>query len=160
MGKSTQCLGSMEGLFGPDRLSEALRGKVREMILSLAEAELSEVLAALPYERKGERRGYRNGKRERWVSTGLGATVIELPRARLTEGDRIRNGKVDSLSVISGAPDRWTVLCWGVTSAERTGGAFGGRFPRFCVVRRFPRVQSRGWWGVFKGCLPNGGSGR
>ena len=52
MGKSTQCLGSMEGLFGPDRLSEALRGKVREMILSLAEAELSEVLAALTYERK------------------------------------------------------------------------------------------------------------
>jgi transposase-like protein len=78
----------MEGLFGPDRLSEALRGKVREMILSLAEAELSEVLAALPYERKGERRGYRNGKRERWVSTGLGATVIELPRARLTEGEQ------------------------------------------------------------------------
>src|SRR5262245_28109642 len=48
MGKSTQCLGSREGFFGPDRLSEALRGKVREMILSLAEAELSEVLAALP----------------------------------------------------------------------------------------------------------------
>jgi transposase-like protein len=56
------------------------------MILTLAEAELSEVLAALPYERKGERRGYRNGKRERWISTGLGATVIELPRARLSEG--------------------------------------------------------------------------
>jgi transposase-like protein len=75
-----------EGFFGPDRLSEALRGKVREVILTLAEVELSEVLAALPYERKGERRGYRNGKRERWVSTGLGATAIELPRAGLTEG--------------------------------------------------------------------------
>jgi len=78
----------MEGLFGPDRLTEALRGKVREMILTLAEAELSEVLAVLPYERKGERRGYRNGKRERWVSTGLGATVIELPRARLGQGEQ------------------------------------------------------------------------
>jgi transposase-like protein len=76
----------MEDLFGPDRLTEALRERVREMILRLTEAELSEVLAVLPYERKGERRGYRNGKRERWVSTGLGATVIELPRARLTEG--------------------------------------------------------------------------
>ncbi|SRR5712691_920374 len=75
-----------EGFFGPDRLSEALRGKVREVILTLAEAELSEVLAALPYERKGERRGYRNGKRERWISTGLGATAISLPRARLTGG--------------------------------------------------------------------------
>jgi transposase-like protein len=80
----------MEGLFGPDRLSEALRGKVREIILTLAEAELREVLAAMPYERKGERRGYRNGKRERWVSTGLGATAIELPRARLKEGGEER----------------------------------------------------------------------
>jgi transposase-like protein len=78
----------MEEFFGPDRLTEALRGKVREMILTLAEAELSEVLAVLPYERKGERRGYRNGKRERWVSTGLGATVIELPRARLGQGEQ------------------------------------------------------------------------
>ena len=69
-------------------MTEALRGKVREMILTLAEAELSEVLAVLPYERKGERRGYRNGKRERWVSTGLGATVIELPRARLGQGEQ------------------------------------------------------------------------
>lgn len=86
MGEGIQSFGQMEGLLGTDRLSEALRGKVREMILSLAEAELREVLAALPYERKGERRGYRNGKRERWVSTGLGATAIELPRARLTEG--------------------------------------------------------------------------
>jgi putative transposase len=86
MGEGTQYCDRMEDLFGRDRLSEALRGKVREVILALAEAELSEVLAVLPYERKGERRGYRNGKRERWVSTGLGATVIELPRARLREG--------------------------------------------------------------------------
>ena len=88
MGKSTQYVGPMEGFFGPDQLTEALRGKVREMILTLAEAELSEVLAVLPYERKGERRGYRNGKRERWISTGLGATAIELPRARLGQGEQ------------------------------------------------------------------------
>jgi putative transposase len=43
-------------------------------------------LAAGPYQRNSERRGYRNGSRERWISTGLGATVIELPRARLSEG--------------------------------------------------------------------------
>jgi putative transposase len=86
MREGIQSLGQREGLLGPDRLTEALRGKIREMILTLAEVELSEVLAALPYERKGERRGYRNGKRERWISTGLGATAIELPRARLSEG--------------------------------------------------------------------------
>ena len=43
MGEGIQRLGAMEGLFGPDRLSEALRGKVREMIMTLAEAELAEV---------------------------------------------------------------------------------------------------------------------
>ena len=37
---------ALEDLFGRDRLSEALRGKVREMIMTLAEAELAEVLAA------------------------------------------------------------------------------------------------------------------
>jgi hypothetical protein len=31
----------MEELFGRDRLTEALRGKVREMIMALAEAELA-----------------------------------------------------------------------------------------------------------------------
>jgi transposase-like protein len=80
----------MEGLFGRDRLAEALRGKVREMIMTLAEAELAEVLAAGSYERNRARRGYRNGRRQRSISTGLGATVIELPRARITEGERER----------------------------------------------------------------------
>lgn len=88
MRESNQRLGAMEELFGPDRLAEALRGKVREMIMTLAEAELTEVLAANSYERSEERRGYRNGKRKRSISTGLGATVIELPRARISEGSR------------------------------------------------------------------------
>ena len=88
MGEGIQRLEAMEGLFGPDRLSEALRGKVREMIMTLAEAELAGVLAAGSYERREGRRGYRNGKRQRSISTGLGATVIELPRARIIEGER------------------------------------------------------------------------
>lgn len=85
MRKAIRSLEQMEALLGPDPLSEALRGKIREMILTLAEAELKEVLAAWPYERSQQRRGYRNGKRERWMTTGLGAALIELPRARLVE---------------------------------------------------------------------------
>lgn len=90
MGEGIQRLAAMEEIFGRDRLTEALRGKVREMIMALAEAELAEVLAAGSYERSEGRRGYRNGKRQRSLSTGLGATVIELPRARITEGERER----------------------------------------------------------------------
>lgn len=90
MGKGKGSLEQMEGLLGFDPLSEALRGRIREVILTLAEAELREVLAALPYERNGMRRGYRNGKRERSMSTGLGQTVLELPRARLREGMEVK----------------------------------------------------------------------
>lgn len=86
MRESNQRSVAMEELFGRDRLTEALRGKVREMIMTLAEAELAEVLAARSYERSEARRGYRNGKRQRSISTGLGSTVIELPRARISEG--------------------------------------------------------------------------
>ncbi len=80
MRESIQRLGAMDEFFGPDRLAEGLRGRIREMIMTLAEAELAEVLGARNYERNEERRGYRNGKRHRSISTGLGATVIELPR--------------------------------------------------------------------------------
>jgi putative transposase len=83
---TTQSFGPMKDLLGPDPLSEALRGQIREMILTLVEAELSQVLAAVPYQRVAERHGYRNGTRQRSISTGLGQTVIDLPRARLRTG--------------------------------------------------------------------------
>ena len=87
MRESNQRSGAMEELFGRDRLTEEFTpAEVREMIMTLAEAELAEVLAARSYERSQARRGYRNGKRQRSISTGLGATVIELPRARISEG--------------------------------------------------------------------------
>jgi transposase-like protein len=75
----------MEVLLGPDPLTEALRERVRETIPTLAEAELTEVLAALPYERTGKRQGYRNGSKQRGITTGLGRTMIKIPRARLRE---------------------------------------------------------------------------
>lgn len=86
MRKTIRSFGQMEALLGPDPLTEALRGKIREMILALAEAELREVLGARPYERSAERQGYRNGRKLRSITTGLGVTAIELPRARLIEG--------------------------------------------------------------------------
>ena len=70
MGEGIQRSGALEEIFGRDRLSEALRGIVREMIMALAEAELAEVLAAGSYERSEGRRGYRNSKRQRSISMG------------------------------------------------------------------------------------------
>ena len=88
--QSTRSVGKMEGLLGPDPLTEALRGKIRETIMTLVEGELAEVLAALPYERTGQRRGYRHGSKSRTVTTGLGAVPMEIPRARM-----IRDGRAE-----------------------------------------------------------------
>lgn len=115
MGESIERLGAMEELFGRDRLAEALRGKVREMIMTLAEAELAEVLAAGSYERSESRRGYRNGKRQRSISTGLGATVIELPRARISEGERERewqSGLIARYQRRAGSVDQALLGCY------------------------------------------------
>lgn len=90
MREATRSVRQMEALLGPDPLTEALRGKIREMILALTDAELKEVLAARPYERSPERQGYRHGRKLRSITTGLGAAVIELPRARLIEDGQER----------------------------------------------------------------------
>ena len=90
MREATRSVREMEVMLGPDPLTEALRGKIREMILALTEAELKEVLGARPYERSRERQGYRHGKKLRSITTGLGAAVIEMPRARLIEDGRER----------------------------------------------------------------------
>ena len=74
----------MEGLLGPDPLTEALRGRIREMILALVEAEVTEVLAAKPYQRDAGRQGYRHGTVTRSLTTGFGPTRLPVPRARVT----------------------------------------------------------------------------
>ena len=115
MGEGIQRLEAMEELFGRDRLTEALRGKVREMIMALAEAELAEVLAAGSYERSEGRRGDRNGKRQRSISTGLGATVIELPRARISAGERDkewRSGLIERYQRRATSVDRALLGCY------------------------------------------------
>lgn len=89
MGQGTRLQGNREALWGPDPLTEALREKVREMILTLVEAERAEVLAAVRYERSESRRGYRHGSHLRSVTTGLGATRLAMPRARLLRDGRV-----------------------------------------------------------------------
>ena len=71
----------MEVLLGSYSLTDTLREKVREMILALVETELTEVLAAVPYERTGNRKGYRNGSKQRSPTTSLGKITIDMPRA-------------------------------------------------------------------------------
>jgi transposase-like protein len=160
MEKSIQSFREMEGLLGPDRLGEALRGRVREVILKLAEAELAEVLAARRYERNGERRGYRNGSRERWLSTGLGATVIELPRARLSEGGQDKEWQsvlIERYQRRARSVDSALLGCYlSGANGRRIRGALSP------LLRGAPLSKSAisRIVGVFKACLLIGASGR
>jgi transposase-like protein len=84
--KKAQSERLMTALGTPDPLTVALRGKVREFIETLVNAELTEMLAAVRYARGPSRQGYRHGSIPRTLTTGLGQTALILPRARLRQG--------------------------------------------------------------------------
>ncbi len=70
-------------LLGPDPLTEALRGRIREALITLFDEELTQVLGAAKGERVTTRCGYRHGAKAREFTTGLGKVRLALPRGRL-----------------------------------------------------------------------------
>lgn len=75
-----------DGAFGPDSIERGIREKVREVIQTIVDEELETALGAGPSTRVEGRQGYRHGTRTRTVTTSLGPTTIEMPRARLHSG--------------------------------------------------------------------------
>ena len=59
-----------------------LREGVRVLAEAIMEAELAQYLGAQPYERTNERKGQRNGHRERPWDTRVGTVELKVPRAR------------------------------------------------------------------------------
>lgn len=59
-----------------------LRELVEWLVQELLELEFNEFLGAEPYERSEERRGYRNGFRERELFTRVGRLTLRVPRDR------------------------------------------------------------------------------
>ena len=88
MAKSTPLLSNLPAVFGEDLLSEAIRGKLREIIEVMLNSELDGVLHAARYARSGDRTGYRNGSKPRTLSTALGSLALEVPRGRVRKGLR------------------------------------------------------------------------
>ena len=70
-------------LVGPDPLTEALRGKVRDLVATLFDEEVTQVLGAAKGERVATRCGYRHGEKARMLTTGLGLVQLAMPRGRL-----------------------------------------------------------------------------
>ena len=102
-----------EGLaWGPDTIEAEIRERVRGMIETIVDEELETALGAGRSARVGARTGYRHGARERQLTTSLGKTTINLPRARLKGADGAKaNGTVGLSRAISGAPSAWTRRC-------------------------------------------------
>ena len=68
-----------------EALDQAIRGRLRDLIETILEDELSVALGAVASERTQERRGYRNGCRERTLTCQAGTTSFTVPRARMFE---------------------------------------------------------------------------
>ncbi|NPV80208.1 MAG: Transposase [Candidatus Methanosuratincola subterraneus] len=61
---------------------DALARLVEQVVNQVLEAQVTEQLKAGPYERTDERQGYRNGHRERSLTTRIGRLTLEVPRTR------------------------------------------------------------------------------
>jgi len=70
---------TVQGLLTRD---DGLARLVEQVVNQILEAQLSEQLKAAPYERTEERQGYRNGHRDRTMTTRIGKLVFSVPRAR------------------------------------------------------------------------------
>jgi transposase-like protein len=69
----------LHGLFQEDRgLAELVEAALNQVL----RAEAAEQLKAEPYQRTGERVGYRNGTRERPLTTRVGSITLEVPQFR------------------------------------------------------------------------------
>jgi len=69
----------LQYLFSQDQGMAKLLEKVLNEVLK---AEVAEQLQAEPYERTEDRRGYRNGYREREMKTRVGTLELAVPRTR------------------------------------------------------------------------------
>src|SRR5215468_8825307 len=82
MDKSTKKAVAVPDLV-PVSLGELIHAAIRRAIETAVHEELEAVLRAGPYERTGERRGYRNVKIERTLTGPTGPIPLTLPRATL-----------------------------------------------------------------------------
>ncbi len=88
MGRNSRTRGLEEGArFGPDTIEQAMRARVRQVIETVVEEELTAALGAGESARVEARRGYRHGTRARTVTTSAGPARFALPRARLHQAD-------------------------------------------------------------------------
>jgi transposase-like protein len=63
-------------------LRDQLREAIRFTLVTILQAEVDDLVGALPYQRSPGRRDYRNGSYARGLVTGLGPVTLDVPRTR------------------------------------------------------------------------------
>jgi transposase-like protein len=82
MARKGQGIGIVEGLQGGFGGEDFLRELVQRTVQQVLEAEMTSFLGAGPYERNGERRGWRNGYKPRTLKTRVGTIDLMVPKDR------------------------------------------------------------------------------
>ncbi len=72
----------LHGLFTKDTREEAFSKLLEQILNQVLLAQSAEQLGAQPYERSEERTAYRNGFRERSLTTRIGTITLKVPRHR------------------------------------------------------------------------------
>ena len=72
----------LQGLFSKTGRDDAFAKLLEGILNQVLQAQVTEQLQAEPYERNGERQGYRNGLREREITTRVGPLTLAVPRLR------------------------------------------------------------------------------
>lgn len=70
-----------------DPLEQAMREGVHQFLQSLLEEEVAGALGRLRYGREAAAKGHRNGHRERTLTSTMGRITVDVPRARLQDGE-------------------------------------------------------------------------
>ena len=72
----------LHGLFTKETKDEAFSKLLEEIFNQVLKAQSKEQLGAEPYERSEDRTAYRNGFRDRGLTTRVGALTLRVPRHR------------------------------------------------------------------------------
>jgi putative transposase len=78
-GQTTEILAGWQEAVGSE---DFLRGVVERVVQQVLEAEMTSFLGADSYERKAERRGWRNGYKPRTLKTRVGELELMVPKDR------------------------------------------------------------------------------
>ena len=123
---------------GCDPIEDRLPDTLRSTIEAVFDEELDAFLARLKDTRlQGEGKGYRHGRRQRQLTTTLGAETVNVPRARLPDG--------------SGHSSEWRSRALG--ACQRRTRRVAALLTSACPAGAYTRQVKKALFALFKGAV-------